>query len=163
MLLPGAVASGLMVPFIGKALQAGVKQTRMIPGSFFLFFVFTLWVSFQISPAAGEDDFFWPLTLYGLAMGLIFLPITTMSLSGLQSKDAAQASGLTLMLRQLGGSFGVGWARSSSALIPTTAPIWPPISRSSTPKPPSAYDVRGQLRPERFFRRAGATAGSSGA
>ena len=41
MLLPGAVASGLMMPFIGKALQAGVKQTRMIPVGFFLFFVFT--------------------------------------------------------------------------------------------------------------------------
>jgi MFS transporter, DHA2 family, multidrug resistance protein len=107
MLLPGAVVSGMMMPFIGRALQAGVKQTRMIPLGFFLFFVFTTWVSFQISPTAGEADFFWPLMLRGLAMGLIFLPITTMSLSGLQGKDAAQAAGLTSMLRQLGGSFGV--------------------------------------------------------
>ncbi len=107
MLLPGAVVSGMMMPFIGRALQAGVKQTRMIPLGFFLFFVFTTWVSFQISPTAGESDFFWPLMLRGLAMGLIFLPITTMSLSGLQGKDAAQAAGLTSMLRQLGGSFGV--------------------------------------------------------
>lgn len=107
MLLPGAVASGLMMPFIGKALQAGVKQTRMIPVGFFLFFVFTTWVSFQISPTAGESDFFWPLMLRGVAMGLIFLPITTMSISGLRGKDAAQAAGLTSMLRQLGGSFGV--------------------------------------------------------
>ena len=107
MLLPGAVMSGLMMPFIGRALQAGVKQTRMIPVGFTLFFVFTLWTSFQISPAAGEADFFWPLILRGFAMGLIFLPITTMSLSGIQGKDAAQAAGLTSMLRQLGGSFGV--------------------------------------------------------
>ncbi|MBC7447759.1 MAG: DHA2 family efflux MFS transporter permease subunit [Hymenobacteraceae bacterium] len=107
MLLPGAVASGVMMPFIGRALQAGVKQTRIIPVGFLLFFVFTTWVSFQISPTAGESDFFWPLMLRGVAMGLIFLPITTMSLSGLQGKDAAQASGLTSMLRQLGGSFGV--------------------------------------------------------
>jgi MFS transporter, DHA2 family, multidrug resistance protein len=107
MLLPGAVLSGFMMPFIGRALQAGVKQTRMIPVGFVMFFLFTLWTSFIISPSAGDDDFFWPLMLRGFAMGLIFLPITTMSLSGLQGKDAAQASGLTSMLRQLGGSFGV--------------------------------------------------------
>ncbi len=107
LLLPGALMSGFMMPFIGKALQAGVKQTRMIPVGFFLFFVFTWWTATKIAPTAGEDDFFWPLMLRGLAMGLIFLPITTMSLSGLQGKDAAQAAGLTSMLRQLGGSFGV--------------------------------------------------------
>lgn len=107
MLLPGAVMSGFMMPFIGRALQAGIKQTRMIPVGFALFFVFTLWTAGKISPTAGEADFFWPLMLRGFAMGLIFLPITTMSLAGLQGKDAAQAAGLTSMLRQLGGSFGV--------------------------------------------------------
>ncbi|MEJ7662344.1 MAG: hypothetical protein WKG07_23640 [Hymenobacter sp.] len=40
-------------------------------------------------------------------LGLIFLPITIMSLAGLQGKDAGQAAGLTGMIRQLGGSFGV--------------------------------------------------------
>ena len=43
----------------------------------------------------------------GVGLGLIFLPITTMSLAGLQGKDAGQAAGLTGMIRQLGGSFGV--------------------------------------------------------
>jgi DHA2 family multidrug resistance protein len=43
----------------------------------------------------------------GVGLGLIFLPITTMSLAGLQGKDAGQAAGITGMIRQLGGSFGV--------------------------------------------------------
>jgi DHA2 family multidrug resistance protein len=43
----------------------------------------------------------------GIGLGLIFLPITTMSLAGLQGKDAGQAAGITGMIRQLGGSFGV--------------------------------------------------------
>jgi DHA2 family multidrug resistance protein len=107
LLLPGALASGFMMPIIGRMLQAGVPQKLMIPIGFTIFFFFTFWMAAKISPTAGESDFFWPLIVRGVGLGLIFLPITTMSLAGLQGKDAGQAAGLTGMIRQLGGSFGV--------------------------------------------------------
>ncbi len=107
LLLPGALASGFMMPIIGRMLQAGVPQKLMIPVGFVIFFGFTFWMASKISPTAGESDFFWPLIVRGVGLGLIFLPITTMSLAGLQGKDAGQAAGLTGMIRQLGGSFGV--------------------------------------------------------
>jgi DHA2 family multidrug resistance protein len=107
LLLPGALASGFMMPIIGRMLQAGVPQKLMIPIGFTIFFFFTFWMASKISPTAGESDFFWPLIVRGVGLGLIFLPITTMSLAGLQGKDAGQAAGLTGMIRQLGGSFGV--------------------------------------------------------
>ncbi len=107
LLLPGALASGFMMPIIGRALQAGVPQKLMIPVGFTIFFFFTFWMAAKISPTAGESDFFWPLMVRGVGLGLIFLPITTMSLAGLAGKDAGQAAGLTGMIRQLGGSFGV--------------------------------------------------------
>ncbi len=107
LLLPGALASGFMMPLIGRMLQAGVPQKLMIPVGFTIFFFFTFWMAAKISPTAGESDFFWPLIVRGVGLGLIFLPITTMSLAGLQGKDAGQAAGLTGMIRQLGGSFGV--------------------------------------------------------
>jgi len=107
LLLPGALASGFMMPVIGRMLQAGVPQKIMIPVGFTIFFFFTFWMAAKISPTAGESDFFWPLIVRGVGLGLIFLPITTMSLAGLQGKDAGQAAGLTGMIRQLGGSFGV--------------------------------------------------------
>jgi len=107
LLLPGALASGFMMPLIGRALQAGIPQKFMIPVGFTIFFIFTTWMASRISPTAGESDFFWPLMVRGVGLGLIFLPITTMSLAGLQGKDAGQAAGITGMIRQLGGSFGV--------------------------------------------------------
>nr|WP_254244882.1 MFS transporter [Hymenobacter sp. BRD67] len=106
-LLPGALASGLMMPLVGKMLVAGVPQKAMLPVGFAIFFGFTFWMAAQISPTAGESDFFWPLIVRGVGLGLIFMPITTMSLAGLQGRDAGQAAGLTGMIRQLGGSFGV--------------------------------------------------------
>ena len=107
LLLPGALASGFMMPLIGRMLVAGVPQKLMIPVGFTIFFFFTFWMAAKITPTAGEADFFWPLIVRGVGLGLIFLPITTMSLAGLAGKDAGQAAGLTGMIRQLGGSFGV--------------------------------------------------------
>jgi len=106
-LLPGALASGFMMPVVGRMLMAGVPQKFMLPVGFAIFFGFTFWMGSRISPTAGESDFFWPLIVRGVGLGLIFMPITTMSLAGLQGRDAGQAAGLTGMIRQLGGSFGV--------------------------------------------------------
>ena len=106
-LLPGALASGFMMPIVGRMLMAGVPQKAMLPVGFAIFFAFTFWMGSKISPTAGEGDFFWPLIVRGVGLGLIFMPITTMSLAGLQGRDAGQAAGLTGMIRQLGGSFGV--------------------------------------------------------
>ncbi|KAA9331401.1 DHA2 family efflux MFS transporter permease subunit [Hymenobacter busanensis] len=107
LLLPGALLTGFMMPMVGKMIQKGVSQKFMLPVGFVVFFFFSYWMSTQISPTAGEHDFFWPLMLRGFGLALLFLPITTMSLAGLSGKDAGQAAGLTGMIRQLGGSFGV--------------------------------------------------------
>jgi DHA2 family multidrug resistance protein len=49
------------------------------------------------------------LTLYlrGLAMGLMFTPLTTISLLEIPREKMAQASAITNSIRQLGGSLGV--------------------------------------------------------
>ena len=60
-----------------------------------------------ISPFSGTDDLFFPLLVRGAGLGLIFVPLTTLSLSNLKGKDIAQGAGITAMMRQLGGAFGV--------------------------------------------------------
>ena len=49
------------------------------------------------------------LTLYmrGLAMGIMFGPLTALGLYGIPREKMAQASGLNNVIRQVGGSFGV--------------------------------------------------------
>ena len=107
MLIPGAVASGFMMPIVGKMIQKGVSQKYMIAAGFAIFGTFTFWVYRIITPQAGQEAFFYPLLLRGLGLGLLFVPIATFSLSALKGKDIAQGAGLTAMVRQLGGSFGV--------------------------------------------------------
>jgi len=42
-----------------------------------------------------------------VAMGMLFIPITTLSLSTLKGKQIGEGAAFTGMMRQLGGSFGV--------------------------------------------------------
>jgi DHA2 family multidrug resistance protein len=107
LLLPGALITGFCMPIVGKMIAKGVSQKIMMPIGFFLFFCFTLMTYRVISPFSGTDDLFFPLLVRGAGLGLIFVPLTTLSLSNLKGKDIAQGAGITAMMRQLGGAFGV--------------------------------------------------------
>jgi DHA2 family multidrug resistance protein len=51
----------------------------------FSFFLFTLMMHNNMTPNTGEDDM-WALILRGIGLGLLFVPITTLSLSTLSGK-----------------------------------------------------------------------------
>jgi len=72
-----------------------------------LFFVYSFWGYKIISPDTGADAFFWMLIVRGIGMGMLFIPITTLSLSTLKGQQIGQGAAFTGMMRQLGGSFGV--------------------------------------------------------
>ena len=61
----------------------------------------------MLTPDTGKDAFFWMLMVRGVAMGMLFIPITTLSLSTLKGQQIGQGASFTGMMRQLGGSFGV--------------------------------------------------------
>jgi DHA2 family multidrug resistance protein len=105
-LLPGGIATAIMMPIVGKLMQKRVPAQLMNALGFLSFFVFTTMLS-KSTLASGRSDFFWPLIFRGLGLGLLFVPLTTLALSNLRGKDIAQGAGLTNMMRQLGGSFGV--------------------------------------------------------
>ena len=105
-LLPGGIATAIMMPLVGKLLQRRFPPQLMNALGFISFFVFTDMLSHS-TLASDRMDFFWPLIFRGLGLGLLFVPLTTLALSNLRGKDIAQGTGLTNMMRQLGGSFGV--------------------------------------------------------
>jgi DHA2 family multidrug resistance protein len=105
-LLPGGIATAIMMPIVGKLLQRRVPAQLMNALGFVSFFIFTYLLS-RSTLASGRVNFFWPLIFRGVGLGLLFVPLTTLALSNLRGKDIAQGAGLTNMMRQLGGSFGV--------------------------------------------------------
>jgi DHA2 family multidrug resistance protein len=105
-LLPGALATAFTMPLVGKLIQKGASARLFTALGFGSLALFT-WLVSGSTLSSGRPDFFWPLIFRGLGVGLVFVPLTTLALSNLRGAEVAQGSGLTNMMRQLGGSFGV--------------------------------------------------------
>jgi DHA2 family multidrug resistance protein len=106
LLIPGSLATAVMMPVIGKLLQKKYPPHLFSGLGFFLFFCST-WMLSRMGPESGAGTFFWPLVVRGVGLGLIFIPLTTLTLVDLEGRDIPQGTGLSNMIRQLGGSFGV--------------------------------------------------------
>ena len=107
LLVPSSITTAFMMPLIGILLQKGVAPKFLVAGGFLVFFVYSLW-SYQIlTPDTGSEHFIMPLVLRGVGLGLLFVPITTLSLSSLKGKEIGDGAAFTGMMRQLGGSFGI--------------------------------------------------------
>ena len=107
LLVPAALMTAFMMPIIGKLLQRGVPQQYLVALGMLLFAGFCFYGYKILTPDTGKDSFFWMLIVRGVGMGLLFIPITTLALSGLKGKEIGEGASFTGMMRQLGGSFGV--------------------------------------------------------
>lgn len=106
LLFPGGIATVIMMPVVGLLLKNRFPPQILATLGFILFFVFTTMMS-KSTLDSGQDDFFWPLIIRGVCMSLLFVPLTSMALGGLEGKAIGQGTGLNNMMRQLGGSFGI--------------------------------------------------------
>jgi DHA2 family multidrug resistance protein len=107
LMIPAAVMTAFMMPLIGQLLQKGVPQQYLVSGGMLLFFFFCFFGYKILTPDTSKSAFFWMLILRGVAMGMLFIPITTLSLSTLKGRQIGDGAAFTGMMRQLGGSFGV--------------------------------------------------------
>lgn len=84
-----------------------MPQQYLVAGGMLVFFGFTYWGYKILTPDTAADAFFWMLILRGIGMGMLFIPITALSLSTLKGQQIGQGAAFTGMMRQLGGSFGI--------------------------------------------------------
>lgn len=107
LMVPSSLMTAFMMPIIGQAIQRGVKQKYLAATGMFLFFIFCIWGYKILTPDTGSDAFFWLLMLRGFGMSMLFIPVSTLSLSTLRGQQIGQGAAFTGMMRQLGGSFGI--------------------------------------------------------
>jgi DHA2 family multidrug resistance protein len=105
-LLPGGLATIVMMPFVGKMLKNGVPAQFLSAGGFLMFFIFC-WMLNGSTLQSGTGNFFWPLIVRGIGMAILFVPLTTLAIADLKGPEIGQGTGLNNMMRQLGGSFGI--------------------------------------------------------
>src|SRR5215213_3380475 len=104
-LLPGAVATALSMLVVGRLTSRVDPRLLITAGA--LIFATAAWQLSRITGESGAGDFFWPLILRGVGLGLMFVPLTTITLAQLSTAELPQGTGLYNFFRQLGGSFGI--------------------------------------------------------
>ena len=107
LMIPAALTTAFMMPIIGKLLTKGVKQQILVSLGLLIFFIYSFWGYKILTPDTSKDAFFWMLIVRGMGLGLLFIPITSLSLSTLKGPEIGQGAAFTGMMRQLGGSFGI--------------------------------------------------------
>jgi DHA2 family multidrug resistance protein len=103
--LPIGFIQGIMAPLAGFLSD---KVNPKIPAMIgIVLLAVSLFINHFLSLFSQTQSVMFSLYLRGLGMGLIFTPLSALSLSEIPREKMAQASGLFNVLRQVGGSFGV--------------------------------------------------------
>jgi len=107
-LAPGGVATLVTMPLVGAYLQRGDGRKVVLAGlligavSMFMMQRFTLDASYW--------DFVWPRVILGIGLAMIFVPLTTVTLSTISREEMGNATGMYNLLRNIGGSVGIAIA-----------------------------------------------------
>jgi DHA2 family multidrug resistance protein len=104
-MLPGAIATAVSMAVAGRLTNR--VDPRLLIATGVVIFAEAAWQLSKITGASGSTDFFWPLILRGVGLGLMFVPLTTITLAELTPHELPQGTGLYNFFRQLGGSFGI--------------------------------------------------------
>lgn len=107
LILPGAFLTGMLMGLNGALLQKGVSAKLLVFVGFSAVIAYEVITFYHATPGSGEWDWFWPQMIRGFGFGFIFVPIAGMTLAGLKGQAIAQASGLSNMLRLMGGAIGI--------------------------------------------------------
>jgi EmrB/QacA subfamily drug resistance transporter len=87
------------LPRLGPARLMGVGAVLAAAG--------LLWLS-QVSATSGYlDGILGPMLVFGLGMGLLFVPLTIVAVSGVSREESGAASSLLNVMQQVGGSLGL--------------------------------------------------------
>ena len=107
-LAPGGMATLVTMPLVGAMLSKYDGRKIVLAGliigasSMFIMQGFTLEASYW--------DFVWPRIVLGVGLAMIFVPLTTVTLSTISREEMGNATGMFNLLRNIGGSVGIAIA-----------------------------------------------------
>jgi MFS transporter, DHA2 family, multidrug resistance protein len=104
-ILPGALASAFTMGVMGRLTSKFDSRLSILVGVGL--FALSMWKHAHFTTDSGMSDFFWPLILRGVGLGLIFVPLTNLALADLPMNRIPNGTGLFNLTRQLGGSVGI--------------------------------------------------------
>lgn len=106
-LLPGGLATGFMMPFVGRFVSRYPPRNLVAIGSVGI--AASMFLLHDITLDTSAENLLFPLVLRGAALGFLFVPLNLATLLALDRKDLGYGTGLFNLMRQLGGSVGIAF------------------------------------------------------
>jgi DHA2 family multidrug resistance protein len=104
-LLPGSLATAASMIVAGELNRR--FDPRVIIASGLAMFAAGAWWMGALNAYAGYWDIMMPRLFQGFALGLLFVPLTVVTLSGIPVKNMSDATGIASVVRLLGGNIGI--------------------------------------------------------
>jgi DHA2 family multidrug resistance protein len=102
---PRGLGSFIAMPIVGLIMTKFDPRKMLALGLFVC--ALTLFQFSALNRNAGYWDFFWPQLEMGLSLGLVFVPLTTITMSNIPKETMGNATSLFNLVRNLGGSIGI--------------------------------------------------------
>ena len=104
-MLPRGLGSFMFMPLVG--LLMGKVEARKLLAAGLLIASYSLWRLGDLNLQAGYWDIFWPQIIQGSAMGLLFVPLTTITNGPIPKEQMGNATSLFNLMRNIGASVGI--------------------------------------------------------
>lgn len=103
--IPVGIIQGICSPLAGTLGQK--INPKILIASGLILMAISFYLNFFLSFLTESWYVMLSLILRGIGMGILFTPLLTLSLANIRKEMMAQASSVTNIIRQMGGSFGV--------------------------------------------------------
>ena len=103
--LPRGLGSFLFMPIVG--ILMGIIEPRKLLATGLVAASVSLWMLSLLNTQAGYWDIFWPQLMQGAAMGLLFVPLTTITNDPIAPEKMGNATSIFNLMRNIGGSVGI--------------------------------------------------------
>ncbi len=104
-LLPRGLGSFLFMPLVG--ILVSKVDPRKLLASGLAICGFSLYLLSRLNLNAGYWDIFWPQFMQGASMGLLFVPLTTITNDPIPKHEMGNATSLFNLMRNIGASIGI--------------------------------------------------------
>src|SRR5437868_5284608 len=104
-MLPRGLGSFLFMPMVG--ILMGKVEPRKLLGLGIILASVSLFQLGALNLQIGYWDIFWPQLLQGVSMGLLFVPLTTVTNDPIPNEKMGNATSIFNLMRNIGASFGI--------------------------------------------------------
>lgn len=104
---PGGIATMMAMPIAGNLVNR--INPKYLLASGIVINAYATYLMSQFNLYADFNTVIWPRIVLGIGMGFFFIPLTTMTMSGIKRENMGNAAAIYNLVRNLGGSFGVAF------------------------------------------------------